>query len=138
MSTASPQATTPQQDAARAKAERVKAEIEALFARVAASGPQPRLRTLTGTCQFDLAGAGTWRATVKDGVVTVVRGGDDTSLARCVVACDAEDFLRIARREGNMNILAAFLQGLLTISGDYPFAYAALGSFVLAPEGDHP
>jgi len=133
MNTASPQATTPQQDAAR-----VKAEIEALFARATASGPQPRLRTLTGTCQFDLAGAGTWRATVKDGVVTIVKGGDDTSPAQCVVACDAEDFLRFARREGNMNLMTAFMQELLSVSGDLPFAYAALGSFVLAPEGDHP
>jgi hypothetical protein len=137
MSTATPQATTPQQDAAQ-DAARVGAEVEALFAQAAASGPQPRLRTLTGTCQFDLAGAGTWRATIKDGVVTVAKGGDDTSPTRCVVACDAKDFLRFVRREGNMNVMTAIMQELVTVTGDLPFAFAALGSFVLAPEGDRP
>jgi len=137
MSTATPQATTPQPDSASDSA-RVAAELEALFARAAASGPQPRLRTLTGTCQFDLAGAGTWRSTVKDGVMAVVKGGDDTSPARCVVACDAEDFLRFVHREGNMNLMTAFMQELVTITGDFPFAYAALSGFVLASEGDRP
>jgi len=130
VSTATPQATTHQRDAAQ-----VETEVEVLFARVAASGPQPRLRTLTGVCQFDLAGAGTWRATVRDGAVSVTKGRDDTSPARCVVACDAQDFLRIVRHEGDMNTVAAYLQGLVTISGDLPFAYAILGGFILEPEG---
>jgi hypothetical protein len=137
MSTATPQETTPQHDSASDSAQ-VGAEVEALFAQAAASGPQPRLRGLNGTCQFDLAGAGAWRVTVNDGTVTVAKGASDTAPARCTVACDATDFVRFIRREGNMNLMTAYMQELLTLSGDLPFAFAALGGFILASEGYRP
>lgn len=104
-------------------------EIAALFARIVANGYQPRMRAISGTCRFNLAGAGSWLATVKDGVPFVVRDdGKDTATPDCAVACDAEDFLRVAHREGNLNIFAAFLQGRVTISGNIGFATALLGS----------
>src|SRR5262249_26469296 len=100
MGTATPQATTPPSDSTD-----VATHVAALFAVMAACGYQPRLRTVSGTCQFDLAGAGTWRATITEGTLTVAKGADDASPARCTVACDARDFVRFVRREGNMNLM---------------------------------
>ena len=109
--------------------------VEQYFSRVAASGPQPRLRSVSGTCQFDIAGAGTWRVSIKDGTPTVTQGGGDLATADCVVSCTTEDFLRVLHREGHLNMLAAFLQGLVTITGDVSFAAAVLGSATVEPVG---
>jgi len=132
MSTSTPQLTPQQQSGAQ-----VEKEVEAAFARVAASGPQPRLRTIAGTCRFDIALVGTWCVTLKDGMVTVTKGAKDTP-ATAVIASDAADFLRVVRREGRMNFMTAVLQELMTITGDVPFAYTALGSFMLKPEDARP
>jgi SCP-2 sterol transfer family len=112
----------------------VRAEIGAFFHRVAESGPQPRLRGLSGICQFNIDGAGTWQATIKKGVVTVVEGAvADPASVTCTITCEATDFLRLVHREGNLNVFAAALQELFTISGDLPFAWAVLSGFVLTP-----
>ena len=77
MGTDTLQPATPQPSAAATTG----SEIDAFFARVAASGTQPRLRTVTGTCQFDIAGAGTWRVALKDGAVTAT----ETVVADCAL-----------------------------------------------------
>lgn len=111
------------------------AKIDKFFQRAAASGPQPRWRDLTGVCEFNLEGAGIWRATIKKGVVTVSKGaGDDSTPPTCIMSCSADDFVRIMLREGNLNVFAATLQEILTISGDMPFALAVLSGYVLNPE----
>ncbi len=133
MSTDSVEWTAPAYDAAT-----VETAITAFFARVATSGSQPRLRSATGVCQFDIAPVGSWSVAVKEGVVTVTKGGDDTSPATCVVACDAADFLCVLCEAGHMNLMTALMQERVTITGDLPFAYAVLGSFVFAPERGRP
>ncbi|MGO8946129.1 MAG: SCP2 sterol-binding domain-containing protein [Ktedonobacterales bacterium] len=111
------------------------AEIDKFFQRAAASGLQPRWRNLTGVCEFNIEGAGIWRATIKKGVVTVSKGaGDESTPPTCIMSCSADDFVRLEHREGNLNVYAAALQEILTISGDMPFAWAVLNSFVLNPE----
>jgi hypothetical protein len=110
------------------------APIGAFFNGVAASGPQPRLRGLSGICQFDIDRAGIWQATIKKGVVTVVEGTvADPGSVTCIIACEAADFLRLIHREGNLNVFAAALQELFTIKGDLSFAWTVLGGFILKP-----
>jgi SCP-2 sterol transfer family len=111
-----------------------RAEIGAFFQRVAASGPQPRLRGLSGICQFDIDGAGIWQATVKKGVVMVAEGTvADPGSVTCIIACEAADFLRLVHREGNLNVYAAALQELFTIKGDLTFAWTVLGGVIVNP-----
>ena len=111
-----------------------RADIGAFFQRVVESGPQPRLRGLSGTCQFNIDGAGIWQATIKKGVISVVEGTvANPASVTCTITCGANDFLRLIHRDGNLNVFAAALQELFTIDGDLVFAWAALGGFVLNP-----
>jgi hypothetical protein len=101
---------------------------------VAASGPQPRLRGLSGICQFDIDGAGIWQATIKKGVITVAEGTvAEPGSVTCIIACEATDFLRLVHREGNLNVFAAALQELYTIKGDMTFAWAMLAGVITNP-----
>lgn len=108
-------------------------EIAAFFKQ--RGGAQPRLRGVSGICDFNIEGAGRWRVTVKDGVVSATEGGPDTPPADCVITCAAQDFQRILHREGNMNMVTATLQELITVTGDYPFAATLIGNFEFEPAG---
>ena len=108
-------------------------EIEAFFSRVAAGGVQPRMRSVTGVCQFDIAGAGRWRITINNGKPTVTQNPADQLPADCVVTANAEDFVRLMRRENYLNISAGMLQGLILITGDLSFALAVFGSYAAEP-----
>jgi putative sterol carrier protein len=110
-------------------------EIAEFFDEVAAAGVQERLRTVSGSCRFDIAGAGTYRVDVKDGVPTVTHDAHDSAPADCIVALSAQDFLRILRREGNLTTFAAFLQGRMAISGDVSLAATLLFSYTGKPVG---
>jgi hypothetical protein len=112
--------------------------IEAFFQDVAASGHHPRMRRVTGICEFDIAGAGTWYAAVKRGAITVSKGEEPAGSPppNCVISVSAEDFVRILRHENNLNLFAAVLQELVTITGDTAFAWNALGSFMIEPESE--
>ena len=111
-------------------------EAEAFFQMAEAMGTQPRWRQITGVCEFDIDGAGVWRANIKKGVVTVSRGKGEPGEPppRCVISGNAHDFMRLFHREGNLNIFAAILQELITVSGDIPFAWTILGGFVMNPQ----
>ncbi len=113
-------------------------DVEEFFRLVAAAGYQPRLRTVNGVCQFDIQGMGTWRVTLKDGVPTVTRGGDDMVPPTCTVTATAEDFDHLLRQDNHLNAMAALLQGLISVSGDLAFAQEAIGNFMLEPIGAHP
>jgi hypothetical protein len=109
-------------------------EIEAFFDRVAQSTIQPRLRRLTGICQFNIEGAGTWQVALKRGVISVTRGVEAGSPPpNSVVSMTAQTMVRVLHREGNLNILAAVLQELVTVTGDIPFAWSVVGSFTMKP-----
>jgi len=123
----------PQQATQHAGGETASNEIAELFRQAASMRSQPRLRGVTGICRFDIAGAGSWSVAVNDGEISVLEGTGNALRADCVVTCGAEDFLRILRRENQMNLLTAGMQGLLAISGDTVFAMAFLGSVIVAP-----
>ena len=110
-------------------------EIAEFFNTIAAAGVEPRLRNVSGTCRFDLAGAGTYRVAVKNGAPTVMHSDTDAAPADCVVALSADDFLRIVRREGHLDIFAALLQGRVAISGDVSLAATLLLSSTLKSTG---
>ncbi len=111
--------------------------IAELFNLVAAAGYQPRLRSVSGTCRFNIIGAGSWLATIEEGMPTVTEAGTELTPATCTVTCNAEDFLNIVQRKDNLNILAAYLQGLVNNEGDSSFASALLGSVLINPVGAH-
>lgn len=106
-------------------------EIRAFFEMAkSVAGDQPRLRGVTGVCQFDIEGAGVWRITVKDGQLTATEGAEAATPPTAVITISAHDFLRIVHRENHLNLFSAFMQGLFTVSGDAVFAAALLGSSV--------
>lgn len=108
-------------------------EIAEFFRQAGELRSQPRLRSVTGVCRFDVAGAGTWSVAVNDGEVTVIQGAGNALRADCAVSCSAEDFLRILHGENHMNLITAAMQGLVSVSGDNVFAMALLGNVVAAP-----
>ena len=110
-----------------------KHEIAEFFDTVAAAGVQERLRTVSGTCRFDVTGAGTYRIDVKDGVPAVTHDDTDMAPADCVLTVSADDFMRVVRREGHLNTLAALLEGRVAVSGDIALAGALLFSYTPKP-----
>ncbi|HEX6121589.1 MAG TPA: SCP2 sterol-binding domain-containing protein [Ktedonobacterales bacterium] len=106
-------------------------EIRTFFDRAkSAAGDQPRLRGVTGVCQFEIEGAGVWRIAVKDGQLTVTEGQEAATPPTAVISITAHDFLRIVHRENHLNIFSALMQGLFTVSGDAVFAGALLTSTI--------
>jgi len=65
---------------------------------------------------------GSWRLEVHDEIATMT---ESTAPADCVVRCNEEDFVRIAR--GEQNLLTAFLQGRVQLEGDYALAQRFYG-----------
>lgn len=110
------------------------ADLDAFFQRAAASPAQARLQRVTGTCLFDFADVGKRQVSIKDGVITVAAvTGDAMPPADCVISTSAQDFVRILRREGNMNMLAGVLQGRVMVTGDLAFAMNVIGSYTVEP-----
>lgn len=105
-------------------------EIRGFFEMAKGASDQPRLRGVTGICQFDIEGAGVWRLTVKDGKLTVTEGQEAASPPTSVISIGAHDLLRILHRENHLNIFSAFMQGLFTVSGDAVFAAGLLTSTI--------
>lgn len=110
-------------------------EIAEFFSYIAAAGAQPRLRFVSGICEFNIVGAGIWRVIIKDGAPTITQDTASTAKPDCVVTCSAEDFLRVVHRESHINIMSALLQGLIGVTGDLGFATLVLGSAILEPTG---
>lgn len=99
---------------------------------------QPRLRGIRGVCRFDIAGIGSWSVAANDGEITVIEGVGNALHADCVVACGADDFLRIIHGENHLNMVTAAMQGLVSVTGDRVFAMAFLGNVVAAPVAASP
>jgi len=110
-------------------------EVAAFFARVGTADMHPRLRAVTGSSQFDIEGAGTWRVALKDGVVTVSETGTMTAPADAVVTVTAEDMMRMLRGEGNLNPFCAALQETMIVRGDPAFTTTLLEIFCIGQGG---
>jgi len=119
-------------------------EVATFFARLGTAGMLPRLRTVTGSSQFNIEGAGSWRVAITDGVVTVAEAGATggtaatgrkTTSADAVVTTTAEDMARILRGEGCLNAFSAGLQEIMTARGDPTFMTALLDVFSFGQAG---
>ncbi len=116
----------------------VNQEIMAFFRQAGDMRSQPRLHGITGVCRFDITGVGStgvgsWSVAVNDGEITVIEGAGKALHADCVIACGAEDFLRIVHGENHLNLITAAMQGLVSVTGDHVFAMEFLGNVVAAP-----
>jgi putative sterol carrier protein len=88
--------------------------VQDVFARIAAVGRVPTLSGVTASCRFDIAGAGSWLLTVRDGTVDARRGAQ--AKAECTIAVDEADFLEIIA--GRRNTTTAIMQGRVVFRGD--------------------
>ena len=84
------------------------------FAELAARAPDTKLRAISGTCRFDIQGAGSWMVTMTDGKVTV-RESAAGAKADTIVVCSVSDFMHIIH--GELNPIAAALQGRMQATG---------------------
>ncbi len=129
-------AGTPGQATQQAIGDMAIGDVDAFFQRVAKVPVQARLKETSGTCRFDIGSAGSWQVAIKEGATTVKKvEGDAKPPADCVISTSAEDFGRVVRREGHMNMATAILQERATVVGDSALALNILGSTVLEPAG---
>jgi hypothetical protein len=89
------------------------------FADLAVRAPDTNLRAISGSCRFDIQGAGSWIIALTEGKVAV-RDGAAGVKADATIACSADDFMRIAR--GELNVVAAALQGRVAVTGSVALA----------------
>src|SRR5262249_37291367 len=101
--------------------------IERFFESAAVRGSSdPMLRHATGTCRFDIVGAGSWLVRADHGAVSVSVALGPTP-ADSVLTASESDFIRMAR--GEQNPLTAFMQGRLQVTGQLPLAERFLHLF---------
>jgi SCP-2 sterol transfer family len=90
-------------------------------------GAQVAARGLTGTFQLTITGLGSWLCTFKDGMHTIVRcEGPCDPPPDATAITSPETYLRVLKREGAMNAVAAKERGLITVTGDEALAIAVL------------
>jgi putative sterol carrier protein len=69
---------------------------------------------MSNTYLFDVAGAGQWTVSVRDGKVSVAEGA--AGEADCTITSSEEDFARIVA--GELNPTSAYMTGKLKVKGD--------------------
>jgi putative sterol carrier protein len=90
------------------------ARVQALFQLLGKEEPNPVLRDVQGTLEFDLTDVGQWQMKIDHGAVSVTEGTREHP--DCVLVTDPEEFVRIVR--GDDNIVAALLRGAIELSGN--------------------
>jgi hypothetical protein len=92
------------------------------FGTLASRGHDPRLADATGSWQFDVDGAGSWRVRVDHGAFDVKEGqGTDTPTTR--IQLSDKELIRLANGEGGENLLTAILRGSIRVDGQLRFAH---------------
>jgi putative sterol carrier protein len=91
--------------------------VQQIFRDLAEKGFDARVRHIAASYRFDIESAGSFRVEIDHGKLSARQ---DTHPADCVVACSAEDFVRIA--DGAQNMLTAYMQGRVRIDGDIALA----------------
>lgn len=90
--------------------------VPQIFERLAAQPPVPTLGRTSGVYEFDIQDGGEWFLKLDHGKPMLE---PKTEHPDCTIAMSAADFIDIA--EGKRNLVATFLQGRLSYSGDLAF-----------------
>jgi putative sterol carrier protein len=94
------------------------ARVPLIFDHLAAEGQVPALHDRSGVFEFDISdGGGKWFVNLDHGKPRI---GKSTDHPDVVIECAPSDF--IAMTEGRQNLMTAFLQGKVKVSGDLAFA----------------
>jgi putative sterol carrier protein len=87
--------------------------IDAFFDQLASRGHVPLLDHVSGTLEFDVAGADRRWMTIDRGNLVVSRNPVPPN---CVLICDPDTFIRIL--SGEQNLVAAAMRGSVRVAGD--------------------
>ena len=89
------------------------------FERISQVDPA-KIQEISGVILFDLSGEGgnKWTLTLADGEAKLEEG--ETTSPDMTLAMDAQDF--VAMSNGELNAMAAFVQGRIRVSGDMSLA----------------
>lgn len=96
------------------------AEVQEALKNLSSSTEMDKLKGLEATILFDISGkdAGVWTVDVHDGEVSVQEG--KVGSPQVTVQATSEDLVALIR--GDLNPMAAFMQGRLKVKGDLSLA----------------
>lgn len=107
------------------------AVIEKFFEQIISEHHSPCLKEISGTCRWDIQGAGNWLLEIEHGNLALVRGGSQRK-ADTTIICSSEDFDLMIQHK--LHPMVAFLQGRLTVSGDLSLAQICMRVFRFPPD----
>jgi putative sterol carrier protein len=109
--------------------------IESFFEQLATQSYFPRLHAISGSCRWNIEGAGSWTLSIKEGALTMTKNSSDAQ-ADSVITCGKDDFIRMV--QGQQNPLTAVLQGRIIVTGSVGLAQVCMHMFRTQPKNIQP
>ena len=107
---------------------------DTFFKELGTRGYEPLLHRVTGTYEFDIAGASRWLIRVDAGKIHVFELSPDSKRqdkVDCKIVCSGEDFNEIL--QGTQDEVTSYMQGRIQIIGDLAMAASFQRLFGAAP-----